>query len=198
MKWYIKPVVRLIATVSISPLIISYKIISQIGDQNEIFATYSQFLSLLPGKVGSYIRVGFYRYVMTKCDPDCLISFATIFSQVDTEIESGTYIGPQCNVGMCKIEKNCLIGSGVHILSGKNQHIYKELSRPIREQGGRFDKIIVGEDTWVGNGAIIMANIGKKCVVAAGSVVVSEVKSFTVVGGNPAIVIKNRKDNLHE
>ena len=43
-----------------------------------------------------------------------------------------------------------------------------------------------------------MANIGKKCVVAAGSVVVSEVKSFTVVGGNPAIVIKNRKDNLHE
>lgn len=180
------------AAVFISPLIVLYMIISQTGDKNEIFAAYSQFLSLLPGKIGSYIRVGFYRYVMTKCNPDCLISFATIFSQIDTEIGSGTYIGPQCNIGMCNIEKNCLIGSGVHILSGKNQHIYKELTKPIREQGGSFNKITVGEDTWIGNGAIVMANIGRQCVIAAGSVVVNDVESFSVVGGNPAVLIKKR------
>jgi len=38
-----------------------------------------------------------------------------------------------------------------------------------------------------------MANIGRKCVVAAGSVVVSDVDDYQIVGGNPAKVIKQRQ-----
>jgi acetyltransferase-like isoleucine patch superfamily enzyme len=129
---------------------------------------------------------------MTRCDPDCIISFATIFSQQDTEIESRAYIGPQCNIGMCKIEKNCLIGSGVHILSGKRQHDFTDIDKPIRDQGGTFEKVVIGEDTWIGNGSLILANVGRKCVIAAGSVVVDDVKDNCVMAGNPAKVIKNR------
>ncbi len=194
MKYYIKYLSSVLAAIIVSPLTVLYKLIALFVDKNQLFASYSQFLSLFPGKISSYIRIGFYRYVMTKCDPECFISFATIFSQVDTEIESGTYIGPQCNIGMCKIEKNCLIGSGVHILSGKNQHSYEDVSNPIKDQGGKFEKITIGEDTWIGNGVILMANVGKKCVIAAGSVVVSDVHNFSVVGGNPAKRIKNRID----
>lgn len=192
MRWRVKVLSRIIATILIFPLFVAYKIITLIADKNDVFATFSQLLSIIPGKIGGYIRVAFYRNTMTQCDPDCLISFATIFSQVDTEIEAGTYIGPQCNIGTCKIEKNCLIGSGVHILSGKNQHTYRDVSKPIKEQGGRYDKITVGEDSWIGNGAILMANVGKKCVVAAGAVVISDVQEYSVVGGNPAVVIKQR------
>jgi len=146
----------------------------------------------MPGKTGSFLRKNFYRTAMTQCSQSCLISFGTLFSQSDTEIQDGVYIGPQCNIGKCRIEKNCLLGSGVHILSGKGQHNFDDLDTPIQKQGGEFKKISIGEDTWVGNGAIIMADIGKKCIIGAGSVVIKDVPDYSIVGGNPAKIIKNR------
>jgi len=129
---------------------------------------------------------------MTSCDRNCAISFGTIFSQVDTEIGKGVYIGPCCNIGSCKIEDDCTLGSGVHIMSGRSQHYFDDLHTPIREQGGIFEKITIGKDTWIGNGSLIMANVGKKCVIGAGSVVTKDVEEFSVVAGNPAKVIKKR------
>jgi acetyltransferase-like isoleucine patch superfamily enzyme len=86
-----------------------------------------------------------------------------------------------------------LLGSGVHILSGKQQHNFSDLQTPIRDQGGTFTPITIGEDTWIGNGAIVMANVGKKCVIAAGAVVTKDIPDFSIVGGNPATIIKMRK-----
>jgi len=129
---------------------------------------------------------------MTKCHANCLIGFATVFSHRDTEILEGVYIGPQCNIGKSRIEKNCLLGSGVHILSGKGQHNFDDLDTPIQEQGGTFEKIIIGEDTWIGNGAIVLANIGKKCVIGAGAVVIKDIPDYSIVGGNPAKILKTR------
>ena len=40
------------------------------------------------------------------------------------------------------------------------------------------------------SGALIMANIGKGSVVAAGSVVIDDVPAGVIVGGNPAKVLK--------
>jgi len=94
----------------------------------------------------------------------------TLFSQHDYEIESGVYIGPQCKIG-----KDVLLGSNVHIMTGKGQHNFTYLKVPIRDQDGTFEKIEIGEDTWIGNGALVMANVGRSCVVAAGSIVIEEV-----------------------
>ena len=38
-----------------------------------------------------------------------------------------------------------------------------------------------------------MANVGKKCIVGAGSVVVSDVEDFSIVVGNPAKLVKKRE-----
>ena len=43
---------------------------------------------------------------------------------------------------------------------------------------------------WVGEGAIIMANIGNGCQIAAGAVVTNDTKSFVVLAGNPARFVK--------
>lgn len=168
-------------------------LMTNIRSRQRSISGMSQFLSMIPGKFGSYIRIAFYRLAMTSCDHDCVIGFATIFSQVDTEISKGVYIGPQCNIGMCKIGENCLVASGVHIMSGSSQHNFAEIDRPIQEQGGRYEKIQIGEDSWIGNGSLIMANIGKKCIIGAGSVVTRDVPDYSIMAGNPAKLIKMRQ-----
>jgi acetyltransferase-like isoleucine patch superfamily enzyme len=54
-------------------------------------------------------------------------------------------------------------------------------------------EIIVGDNVFIGAHSIILPNvtIGDNCVVAAGSVVTKPVPSNTVVGGNPAKIIKS-------
>lgn len=162
------------------------------------FASCSQLLSLLPGKAGSYVRVGFYRLAMSSCSPDCFIGFGSLFSQADTQIGKGAYIGPQCNVGRCEIGRDTLIASGVHIMSGTHQHRFDELQTPIRDQGGTFEKIRIGRDCWIGNATLVMANIGDHCVIGAGSVVTSDIPDYAIAMGNPARVVRSRKESSPE
>jgi acetyltransferase-like isoleucine patch superfamily enzyme len=52
----------------------------------------------------------------------------------------------------------------------------------------------IGNDVWIGANCIVMAgvSIGDGAVIAAGSVVVSDVLPYAIVGGNPAKLIKKR------
>lgn len=193
MNQLLKRGVFFVLALLISPLTISYVLMTLVLNKDALISSYSQALSLLPGKLGSYLRSGFYRFVFTHCSSDAVISFGTLFSQQDTSIEEGVYIGPQCNIGKCSIGKNTLLGSGVHIMSGKGQHNFSDPLKPIKDQGGVFKKVCVGENCWIGNSALIMANVGDGSVIAAGAVVIDDVPKRTIVGGNPARVIGTRE-----
>ncbi|NQY86767.1 MAG: acyltransferase [Colwellia sp.] len=194
MKNLIKQSLFLISAVIAAPFTLLYLTLNSVLKSDAVFSSFSQLLSLLPGKTGAYLRAGFYRFTMNYCSKDAVISFLVLFSQRDTEIESGVYIGPQCNIGKCKIGQDTLLGSGVHIMSGKGQHNFDDLSKPIKDQGGTFEKMTIGKDSWIGNGALIMANVGQHCVVAAGAVVIDDVADYSIVAGNPAKVIKQIND----
>jgi phosphonate metabolism protein (transferase hexapeptide repeat family) len=58
----------------------------------------------------------------------------------------------------------------------------------------RAHPVVVGHDVWVGHGAIILPGrtIGTGAVVAAGAVVTKDVEPYTIVGGNPARLIRRR------
>jgi len=161
--------------------------------KKSMFIGISQLISLLPGKTGSYFRNSFFNKTMKKCCNNGVIYFGTLFSDPDTEIYDNVYIGPQCNIGKSIIGKDTLIASGVHILSGKNQHDFSDLNTPIQQQGGEYQKITIGEDCWIGNTAVVMANVGNKAIVAAGSIVITDVPEYAIVAGNPAKIIRMRQ-----
>ena len=146
MKNLFKNLTFYISVLLIAPCLIMYWLMSIFHKSDSLFAGFSQFLSLFPGKTGNYLRAGFYHFTLTLCSKNTVISFMVLLSQQDTEIESGVYIGPGCNIGRCKIGKNTLLGSGVHIMSGKGQHKFEDLDIPIKDQDGHFEKITIGED----------------------------------------------------
>ncbi len=185
--------IQFIFLLACSPFILTFFLLAIFLDKNSLLAGFSQLISLIPGKIGSYFRVSFYRFTLEVCDKNSFIGFAAIFSQYNTEIHNGVYIGPQCNIGSCRLERNCLLGSCVHILSGKRQHNFCDPDIPVKDQGGVFEKVTIGENTWIGNGAIVMANIGKNCVIGAGSVVTKDVDDNSIVTGNPATLIKKKR-----
>jgi virginiamycin A acetyltransferase len=191
MKSFIKLTFASIFVVIVSPLLLADRVFL-LFTKDGLFVSSSQFLSMMPGKPGSYLRIAFYRYTMTRCAAKCVIGFGTLFSQRDTEIHQNVYIGPQCNIGMCSIGKNSLIASGVHIMSGNRQHNFDDLHTPIQQQGGRYEKIQIGEDSWIGNASLIMANVGNHCIIGAGSVVTQDIPDYCIAVGNPARVVKNR------
>lgn len=193
-KRLIKRTAKSLFLVALFPVALLFWLLARVGNEDSVFQSFSQALSLIPGKLGIYARAAFYRLVCPGTSDEISIGFLTLFSHRDTTIEEGVYIGPQCNIGKCTIRKNVLIGSGVHILSGKNQHNFSDLKTPIKEQGGAFTKIIIGEDCWLGNLSVIMESVGEKTIIAAGSVVTKRFSDQSVLAGNPASTLRSRAE----
>ncbi|QSP93519.1 acyltransferase [Marinobacter salinisoli] len=187
-----KRAVTWLSQLFVSPLLLLFWALKPFSREDHLFSGFSQLFSLIPGLSGSYLRVAFYRCIMKHCATDSVIGFGSVFSHRGTEIYSGVYIGPQCNIGLSTIETNCLIGSGVHVLSGKGQHRFDDLQTPLRLQGGEYQQISLGENSWVGNGAIIMASIGRDSIIGAGAVVTNEIPAGSIVVGNPGVVVRSR------
>ena len=114
-------------------------------------------------------------------------------------IEDDVYIGNQCTIqANGRIGRYTMIANNVGII-GKLDHDFREVGTPIRYAkwaGCRNDlpQVIIGEDVWVGYGAIILAGvtIGRGAVIAAGSVVTKDIKPYSIVAGLPAKPIAQR------
>jgi acetyltransferase-like isoleucine patch superfamily enzyme len=80
-----------------------------------------------------------------------------------------------------------MMASRISIPSGRRQHL-DESGRLSSEP--RFDTVEVGAGSWIGEGAIIMANVGEYCIVSAGAVVVNNMPPTSLLAGNPAVVVR--------
>ena len=88
-----------------------------------------------------------------------------------------------------------LIGSHVMILSGNRQHHFDRLDIPIRHQGVSHRAVAIGRDVWIGNGAIVLDDVGDHAIVAAGSVVTTNVVRNGLWLGCPGRLISSSYDN---
>lgn len=110
-------------------------------------------------------------------------------------IGADSWIGQGCffhSGGGIEIGRAVGIGPGVKILTSSHAHSAKEL--PVMHQPLSFKKVVIGDGSDIGVGAIILpgVTIGEGAVVGAGSVVVKDVAPYTVVAGNPARQISDR------
>lgn len=90
----------------------------------------------------------------------------------------------------CDIEfgNYMLVASNVSFV-GKEDHHFDKIGTPIWNSGkGDSYKTHIGNDVWIGHGAIIMGGvkIGDGAILAAGAVVTKDVPPCAIVGGNPA------------
>ena len=60
----------------------------------------------------------------------------------------------------------------------------------------RLRQIKIGDYAWIGEGAIVMANIGAGTMVAAGAVVEQDARAGILVAGNPSRFVRKLREEL--
>ena len=87
-----------------------------------------------------------------------------------------------------EIGDNVLVGPSVQIYTAMHPMNWKE-----RAEGFEFAKpVTIGNDVWIGGGAIICpgVSIGNRSVIGAGSVVTKDIPADVFAAGNPCRIIK--------
>jgi virginiamycin A acetyltransferase len=114
------------------------------------------------------------------------------------------FIGDKLIIGkFCAIASNVkfVMNGGNHTLSSFTTYPFAIFGHAWAEQmsvdGTNKGDTIIGNDVWIGYDTIIMPGIkvGDGAVIATRSVITKDVEPYTIVGGNPAQMIKKRFDD---
>ena len=122
--------------------------------------------------------------------------FKDSMKEVEEKIPRSVYFNTRS--GKITIGSNTVFGEQVMVLTGKHNFVsevqsFEELHN-VPEDGRAIE---IGDNCYIGSGAIIIGpvKIGDFAVIGAGSVVTKDVDSYSMVGGVPAIKIKDLKIN---
>lgn len=151
--------------VLLSPWTLPFAWLSRRSDS--VYTACSEFLSLVPGRIGQCFRVSFYSQTLAACPWDVFISFGARIVDPRTRIGHRVNIGAFSLLGRCTIEDRTLIASWVII-------------EPPAERC-----VNIGAGSWIGEGAIVLESIGSCAVIGAGCVVTAPVDAGITATGNP-------------
>jgi virginiamycin A acetyltransferase len=188
----VKAVVRAAAFVCMVPTLISFAVRARILSRDRAMQSSSEWLALVPGLTGQYLRRAFYSRALAHCHHTVTIEAGTVFSRAGARLDEHVYIGAGCRMGLVHIGRDALIASGVHIPSGGSTHRIDDLTTVIREQARGEQLVRIGSGSWIGEAALVMADVGQEAVVGAGAVVTRPIPAWCVAAGVPARVIRRR------
>lgn len=101
---------------------------------------------------------------------------------VNALIASGVTIGKDVMMG-----PECMIFTANHGMEHNGTAMWRQPHEEMKP-------VVIGDDVWIGARVTILpgVHIGDGCVIGAGSVVTKNVEPYSIVGGNPARVIRKR------
>lgn len=150
------------------------------------------------GKISKKLRNSLCKVLFKKCGININIDRnATIGTGEKISIGNNSGIGINCIIigGPVIIGNFVLIGPDVKII--RTSHQFNNTEIPIFYQGFKKEvELLICDDVWIGANSIILPGchrIGKGSIIGAGSIVTKDVLDYTIVGGSPAKVLKNRK-----
>ena len=172
--------------------------------QLNLYSIIIRFIYLLRGARISHSVIFFRRSLLER-----FISGITINSDVILKSfcricccnqDSNIVIGSRSTVGFytliyssksISIGNDCMIGPSVFI-ADSNHDLLKFST--MNSQSNRVSPITIMDDVWIGSHSVITAGvtISTGAVISAGSVVISDIPPYAIVGGNPATILKFR------
>ena len=152
------------------------------------------------GGVSKKLRAWSCKHIFLSCGKNINIERKASFGSGRNII-----IGDNSGIGIeCVVPPDITIGSNVmmapqcYMLSSRSHEI-SDTRTPMCQQGEKeVGKIIIEDDCWIGLRSIVLAGrtIKKGSVLAAGCVLHKDYPEFSIVGGNPSVLIKNRKQEM--
>jgi acetyltransferase-like isoleucine patch superfamily enzyme len=161
--------------------------------------------------IGATTKFSTYRKLRLSANNRLVVGEGSIFEgsiafeRDDAEVIVGcnSLVGNSLIVCACRVEigDDVLVSWGCTIMDSDSHPIgWRERTKDVREalQGSKdwsrtaIKSVRLGDKCWVGAHAIVLkgVQIGEGAIVAAGSVVTKSVLPWTVVGGNPAKLIR--------
>ena len=143
-------------------------------------------------KLREMIAKGFIAYCGNNVNLEPHIRF-----DLALQIDDYSGIGEHSELyGDIKIGKYVMMGTGVKIYS--RNHAFSNTTIPMCRQGFQsVRQVIIEDDVWIGGNAIILpgVHVHTGAILGAGAVVTKDVPPYAIVGGNPARVIRFRKED---
>jgi virginiamycin A acetyltransferase len=182
----LKRVLTVLCMVLVSPLALFARLEGAAGNSEVFFGGAGEILSLIPTLLGNHLRLAYYLMTLQSCRLDVCFEFGSRVSHRTARIGTDVTIGGYTALGTVTVADHVLIGPRVSVLSGGRQHEVWDDDQNVNDQRPRYERVHIGTNTWIGEGAIIMADIGERCIVSAGSVVTRPVPDHRLATGNPA------------
>lgn len=151
------------------------------------------------GRIALKIRQIACRHLFEYCGNNVNIEKGASFGGHGFRIRIGDNSGLGVN---CVVPDGTIIGRdvmmGPNVYVHTRNHKFDRTDIPMRLQGySENSPLIIDDDVWIGRNVTIMVgrHISKGTIVAANSVVTKDFPPYSIIGGNPAKLIRSRLNN---
>jgi acetyltransferase-like isoleucine patch superfamily enzyme len=93
------------------------------------------------------------------------------------------YVLMQCTTSI-DVGERCMFGQSTIVVDG--QHRFRDLTKPMLDQGYDFEPIVLEDDATITTKCTIMSRVGTRAFVGANSVVTKPIPPYTIAVGAPA------------